>query len=68
MNKLDRVVTNNIKTNEYQINDAIYNDPMFDTSKFNSYNGATDRLPVVNVTFKGGKKYIASTVAGLTCF
>ena len=66
MNKLDQVVTNNIKTNKYQLNDAIHNEPTFDTSRFNSYKGTREPLPVVNITPLGGRKHRSMTVSGLT--
>ena len=49
MNILDHVVTDNIKTNKDKFIEAIYNDPTFDTSIFNSYSGTRDPLPVVTV-------------------
>ena len=36
MNKLDHIVTYNIKTNKDQLNESIYNEPTYDTSIFNS--------------------------------
>ena len=50
MNKLDHVVTDNIRTNKDQLNKAIYNDLTFDTSIFNSSIGTKDPLPVVTFT------------------
>ena len=50
MNRLDHVVTNNIKKNNDQLNDVVYNEPTFDNIIFNSYSGARYPLPVVNVT------------------
>ena len=67
MNQLDHVVTDNIKTNKYQLNEAIYNDPTFDTSVFNSSSGTRDLLPVVTVTLREAKKPRATTVADITC-
>ena len=67
MNKLDHVVTNNINTNEYQLNYAIYNEPTFDTISFNSSSGNRDPFSVVTVTFRGGNKNRAIIVAGITC-
>ena len=42
MNKFYHVVTNNIETNKYQLNDAIYNETTFDTKVFNSSRGTID--------------------------
>ena len=53
MNKLDHVVTNNIKTNKNQLNDAIYNEPAFDTSGFNVSSGTRDPSQVVTGTLRG---------------
>ena len=65
MNKLDQVVTDNKKTNKDQLNEAIYNEPTFDTSSFNSSSSTRYPLPVVTVTLQGGKKHRATNVAGL---
>ena len=64
---MDHVVKNNINTIKDQLNEAIYNEPTYDTSSFNSSSGTIDPLPVVTVTLRGGKKYRATTVAGITC-
>ena len=40
---------------------------MFDTNLFNLSRGTKDPLQVVTVILLGGKKHIATTVAGLTC-
>ena len=66
MNILDHVVTDNIKTNTYQLNEDIYNDPTFDTSSFNSSSGTRYPLLVVTVTLQVSKKHMATTVAELT--
>ena len=67
MNILDHLLNENIRTNKDQLNEAIYNDPKFYTSSFNSSRGTRDPLPVVvTVTLLGGKKHRATTVAGLT--
>ena len=58
-------MTNNIKTNKDQCNDAIENELKFDNS-FNLSRGIKYPLPVVTVSLRGGKKHIAMTVAGLT--
>ena len=50
INGLDQIVTENIKTKEYQHNDAIYNEPTFDATIFNLSNGIKDPLPVVTVS------------------
>ena len=68
MNRLDNVVTKNIKTKKYQINEAIYNDVMFGVNSFDSYIGTRYPLPVVSATLQVGKKHRATTVAGITCF
>ena len=67
MNILDHLLNENIRTNKDQLNEAIYNDPKFDTSSFNSSSGTRDPLPVVTVTLRGGKKHRETNVAGLTC-
>ena len=67
MNKLDRVVTNNINTNKYQLYDAIYDKPTFDTSIFNSSSRTREPLPLLTVTLREYKKHRATTVAGITC-
>ena len=67
MNILDHVVTDNLNNNKYQSNESINSDPTFDTGNFNLYSGASDPLPVLTVSLRGGKKNIAMTVAGLTC-
>ena len=54
MNRLDHVVTDNIKMDKDQLNEAIYNDLKFATSSFNSSNGNTYPLPVVTITIWGG--------------
>ena len=65
-NKLDQIVNNNTKTNKDQLNDAIYNETTFDTSRFNSSSRTRDPLPVVNITLWGGKKHRSAIVSGLT--
>ena len=67
MNKLDHVVTNNPKTTKYQLNEAIKNEPTFDTNSLNLFSGTSNPLPLVTVSLLGGRKHIATTVAGLTC-
>ena len=49
MNKLDHVVTNNLKKNKYQLNESINNDPTFDSNIFNLSSGNSKPLPVVTV-------------------
>ena len=46
---MDLVVTDNIRTNKDQRNDAIENDPKFDSS-FNLSRGNKEPLPVVIVS------------------
>ena len=65
MNRLDHILTNNIKTNKNQRNDAIKNDPKF-YNTFNLSSGNNDPLTVVTVSLQGGKKKRATTVACLT--
>ena len=67
MNILDHIVTENLKNNKYQINEAINSDPKFDTSNFNLSSGTSNPLLVVTVSIRGGNKHRATTVAGLTC-
>ena len=67
MNILDKVVIEYIKTNKYQLNEAIYNEPMFDTDSFNASSGTMDQLPVVSVTLREGNKHIATAIDGITC-
>ena len=49
MNRLDHIVTENLKSYKDQINETINNEPTFDTSNFNLSRGTSDPLPVVNV-------------------
>ena len=48
-NKPDLVVTNNLQTIKYQLNEAINNEPTFDTNSFNLSSGTSNPLPVVTV-------------------
>ena len=57
INKLDQVVTNNIRDYNDQYNDAIDNEPTLDNSSFNLSSGTRDPLPVVTVSLRGGKKH-----------
>ena len=57
MNRLDHAVTDNMKTNKYQLNEDIYNELTFENSSFNSSSGARDPLLVVTITLRGGKKH-----------
>ena len=66
MNKLDNVVTSNLKTNKDQSNESINNETMFDTNSFNLSSGTSNPLPVVTVSFQVGKKHVSENVAGLT--
>ena len=66
MNKLDHVVTNNIK-NINQYDDAIEYDPKLD-GKFSLSSGTNrDLLTVVTVSLRGGKKHRETIIYGLTC-
>ena len=65
---MDHVVTENIKTNKYQHNDAVYNEPTFDTNSFNLSSGTKNSIPAVIVSLQGGKKNESTTVDGLTFF
>ena len=67
MNRLDQVVSDNLNNSKYQINEAINSETKFDTSSFNLSSGNSKPLPVVTVSLLGGKKHIATTVAGLIC-
>ena len=66
MNKLDHVVTNNLKTNKDQLNEAINNEPAFDTNNFFFFCSTSEPLPVVTVYFQGGKKHRSTNVSGIT--
>ena len=66
MNKIDQVVTNNLKTPKYQLNEAIDNELTFDINNFNLYSGTNDPLTVVTVFLREGKKHGATTDDGLT--
>ena len=50
MNKLDHIVTKNLKTTKYQLNEAIDNELAFDTNGFNLYSGTSNPLTVVTVS------------------
>ena len=65
MNKLDHVVTNNIK-NKYQCNDAIEYEPKYD-NKSSLSSGTKDPLTVVTVSLRGGKKHRETIIASLIC-
>ena len=66
MNKLYHIVTNNLKTTKYQLNEAINNDPTFDTNIFNLSSGTSNPLPVLTVSIWQGKKHRATTVSRIT--
>ena len=66
INYLDHVVTDNIKKNKNQHNDAIEYEPRFD-NKFSLYNRTKDPLPVVTVRIRGVKKQRERIIAGLPC-
>ena len=59
-------MTDNIKRNNNQHNDANENEPKFDNI-FNLSSETKEHLPVVTVSLKGGNKKTAMMVAGLTC-
>ena len=59
-------MTDNIKKNKNQHNDAIEYEPRFG-NKFSLSSGNKDPLSVVTVEFIGVKKQRATTSAGLTC-
>ena len=63
---MDHVVTDNIKINKYQRNDAIEDEPKFDNI-FNLSSVTKDPRPVVTASLQGVKKLRATTIAGLTC-
>ena len=62
---MDHVVTDNIKTNKDQHNDAIENDQKFDNI-FNLSSGTKYPIPLVTLSLKGGKKPIANSVSDIT--
>ena len=62
---MDHVVTNNLKTNKYQSDEAINNQPTFDTNNFDLSSSTSDPLTVVTVSLRGRNKHRATTVAGL---
>ena len=66
MNRLDHVVTENLKNYKEQSNEAINSEPKFHTSSFDLYSGTRNNLPVATVSLRGGNKHRATTVAGLT--
>ena len=66
MNKLDQIVTNNLKTTKDKIDEAIKNESTFDTNSFNLSSSTNDPLTVVTVSLCGGKKHRETTVAGIT--
>ena len=66
MNRLDHIVTENLKNYKDQGNEAINSKPEFDTSIFNLSSGNSDPLPVVTVSLRGLKKHRSTTVAGIT--
>ena len=54
-NRLDNIVTNNLKTTKYQLNKPIKNEPTFDNNIFNLSSGSIDPLSVVTITLQVGK-------------
>ena len=65
MNKLDHVLTNNIK-NKSKCDDAIEYEPIID-NKFSFYSGTNDPLTVVTISLRGGKKHRETINSSLTC-
>ena len=65
-NKLDHIVTNNLKTNKDKLNEAIKNEPTFDTDSFNLSSGTSNPLLVVTLSLREVNKNIATNVSGLT--
>ena len=65
INKLDHVVTNNIKKNNNENNGATEYEPRVN-NKFSLASGSNYPLTVVTVILIGGKKQTATTIAGLT--
>ena len=65
MNKLDHVVTNNIRTDKNRCNDAIENEPIFD-NKFSLSSSTKDPLPVVTVGLRLVHKQREKMVSVLT--
>ena len=55
MNRLDHVLTNNLKNYKYQSNEAISSEKTFDTSNFSLYIGTNNPLPLVTVSLRGVK-------------
>ena len=55
MNRLDHVVTDNLKNYKYQSNEAISSETTFDTSNFSLYIGTNNPLPLVTVSLRGVK-------------
>ena len=52
INRLNNILTDNIKTNKYQHNDVIDNELKFDNNSFNLSSGTRYPLPVVTVSIK----------------
>ena len=53
---LYHVVTENLKKDKDQSNEAIKNEPTFDNSGFKLSSVTSNPLPVVTVSLRGGKK------------
>ena len=60
-------MTDNIRKNKDQHNDAIDNKSDFDNNSFKLSSGTRNPLPLVTVSLLGDNKYRAATVAGTTC-
>ena len=65
MDRLDHVVTDNLKNDKDWSNEEMNSDPTFDTRSFNLSRGTSNPLPVITVSLQVGKKHRASLVAGL---
>ena len=68
MDRLDHVVTDNLKNDKDWSNEEMNSDPTFDTRSFNLSRGTSNPLPVITVSLQVGNKHRATTVAGLTCW
>ena len=49
MNRLDHVVTDNLKNYKDQSNEVVSSDPTFGTSGFNLFSSTSEPLPLVTV-------------------
>ena len=62
---MDHILTENIKANKYQHNDAIENETTFDTNSFNLSSRTKHPLQLLTVRILGGKKYRSANVDGI---